>query len=557
MSYLVLARKWRPQNFEQVVGQNHVTRTLKNAIKENRLAHALLYSGPRGVGKTTVARIVAKALNCKAEPENKPCNKCDICKEIAADASVDVLEIDGASNRGIDEIRQLRENIYFKPTRAQRRIYIIDEVHMLTKEAFNALLKTLEEPPSHVVFQLATTEPHKVPATIRSRCQHYEFRRLSISELASHLEHIVKSEGLGLDKKAIELLAREAKGSVRDSLSLLDQVVAYGAKDVNEVCDALGITDISQVETLAFSVLTGDIANSLEIVKDVYAQGRDIVKFSEDFARYVRDLCVLKSSGPNMSNDLTSFGPEEAKRLYEKLEKWPQELLFQAFDILLKGLETISRSSFPRMVFEMLLIKLAVKEQVVSLDAILEKFNSIQTVVPSTPAKESIISENLNKKVPPPEPKPKDNNITSKSKPEPISAQQNRKPQGVDEDKSFKEFVRQKRPSLGSLLSSCKIIKDDASSKIVILCKSEISYDYLKDEDNIARLETLAQEFWKDKVTVQIDDANIKRKGQSASTTHQKIKEELINSPLVQEAIKVFDARISEVKPFKGQSDGY
>ena len=228
MSYLVLARKWRPQTFEEVVGQEPITRTLQNALAQGRIAHAFLFSGPRGVGKTSVARILAKALNCVQGVGPHPCNQCQVCKEITIGSALDVLEIDGASNRGIDEVRDLREKIKYLPTQGQYKVYIIDEVHMLTKEAFNALLKTLEEPPAHAVFILATTEPHKVPVTILSRCQRYDFRRIPTSLIQEQLEKLVGQEGWQIDAEGLALLAQEAEGSLRDAPGVLDQVVTFG-----------------------------------------------------------------------------------------------------------------------------------------------------------------------------------------------------------------------------------------------------------------------------------------------------------------------------------------
>ncbi len=269
MSYLVLARKWRPQSFGEVIGQDHVTRTLQNALGANKVAHALLFSGPRGVGKTSVARILAKSLNCESGPAKDPCNSCTICEQITAGSCVDVNEIDGASNRGIDEIRQLREEIRFQPVQCRFRIYIIDEVHMLTNEAFNALLKTLEEPPAHAYFIFATTEPRKIPETIHSRCQHYEFRRLSETDLAAHLDRIVAKEGLGLPTEATQLLARQAQGSVRDSLSLLDQVAAFGAESYEDVCQALGVAGLATIEELADAIFASDVSKALSILNGV------------------------------------------------------------------------------------------------------------------------------------------------------------------------------------------------------------------------------------------------------------------------------------------------
>ncbi len=233
MSYQVLARKWRPQTFDEVVGQEHVTRTLKNALEMGRVAHAFLFSGPRGVGKTSVARILAKALNCVQGPTPTPCNQCQACQEITQGHSLDVLEIDGASNRGIDEVRELRENIKYLPAHGGYKVFIIDEVHMLTKEAFNALLKTLEEPPAHAIFILATTEAHKVPVTILSRCQRYDFKRLSTAAIQEHLAQMAAREGWSIAPAGLQLIAQESEGGMRDAQGLLDQVITFGGPNVS------------------------------------------------------------------------------------------------------------------------------------------------------------------------------------------------------------------------------------------------------------------------------------------------------------------------------------
>ncbi|MDP2807111.1 MAG: DNA polymerase III subunit gamma/tau, partial [bacterium] len=245
MSYLVLARKWRPQNFEQLIGQQHVTTTLRNAIKSKRIAHAYLFSGARGVGKTSAARVLAKALNCAEGPTETPCNKCSSCVEITGSRSIDVLEIDGASNRGIDEIRDLRENVKYTPTQGKYKIYIIDEVHMLTKEAFNALLKTLEEPPAHAIFIFATTEIHKVPITILSRCQRFDFRKVEVSVVVDYVKRMLQGEDVQASDDCLYLVAQKSEGSMRDAVSLLDQLISYGgqkltAEDARQV---LGLVD--------------------------------------------------------------------------------------------------------------------------------------------------------------------------------------------------------------------------------------------------------------------------------------------------------------------------
>ena len=253
MSYLVLARKWRPQRFEDVVGQKAVVKTLRNALTHGRVAHAMIFSGVRGVGKTTLARIMAKAINCTSESPDKPCNHCQSCREITAGTALDLHEIDGASNRGIQEIRELKEDIRFLPSNNRFKIYIIDEVHMLTTEAFNALLKTLEEPPAHVYFMFATTEIHKVPVTILSRCQRFELQRLRFSDLQEHFGRIVEEEKRAISDEALAMIIREAAGSVRDGLSLLDQIFSYGGKEIGEkeVTEVLGLVDGSVFSDMA------------------------------------------------------------------------------------------------------------------------------------------------------------------------------------------------------------------------------------------------------------------------------------------------------------------
>jgi len=297
MSYQVLSRKWRPQSFEEVVGQEHVTQTLQNAIKLNRMGHGYIFTGPRGVGKTTVARVLAKVLNCKDPQENNPCNACTHCEEITDGRNMDVLELDGASNRGIDEIRELRESVKYPPNSGNYRVYIIDEVHMLTKEAFNALLKTLEEPPAHVVFILATTDPHKIPQTILSRTQRFDFRRLSIELISNHLKEILKREGIDFDDVAITLIARKADGSMRDSLSLLDQVIAYSGEklEVEPVRSSLGIIHDSVFVNLFLNIASKNVAEIITELDDLFNAGHSINDFIRGFNEVLRNALIMAS----------------------------------------------------------------------------------------------------------------------------------------------------------------------------------------------------------------------------------------------------------------------
>ena len=319
MSYEVLARKWRPQVFEDVIGQEHITRTLVNAIGTGRLAHAYIFGGPRGVGKTSVARIFAKAINCTTGKPGIPCNQCRSCREITNGNSVDVQEIDGASNRGIDEIRELRENAKYLPSASQYRIYVIDEVHMLTLPAFNALLKTLEEPPAHVKFIFATTESHKVPITILSRCQRFDFKRIPLPKIVAYLQKICRHEDIDIGTTALSMIAREAEGSMRDAESLLDQVIAFAGQTVSDsqVPEILGIIDRDLIFESSLAIIEGAASRCLTVVEKVYHQGYDIKEFYRTLMGQFRNLLVsLIAPGENLI-DMTESDGEEIRRQAE------------------------------------------------------------------------------------------------------------------------------------------------------------------------------------------------------------------------------------------------
>jgi len=357
MSYLVLARAWRPQTFDEAVGQQHVTRTLKNAIRQGRVAHAYLFSGPRGVGKTSLARILAKAVNCEQGPTPDPCGTCTHCVEIREGSAIDVQEIDGASNRGIEEIRELRENARYLPSGSRYKIYIIDEVHMLTKEAFNALLKTLEEPPRHVLFVFATTEAHRVPATIVSRCQKFLFRRVPVRELETHLRRIVEHEDVEVDPGGLAILARQADGSVRDALSLLDQVISYGDRKVGVamVRDILGLVDREFVLSLIENLVFKKIVPVLEALENVYSGGYDLKQFHHSLLWEIRSLMLRKiGAGGNPEEDP---GSEEPLRriLAEVSVPWLQAAQYE----LLKLDGELRYASIPRLTLELGLLRLA------------------------------------------------------------------------------------------------------------------------------------------------------------------------------------------------------
>jgi DNA polymerase-3 subunit gamma/tau len=359
VSYLVLARKYRPQVFEDMVGQDHLVRTLANAIASERVAHAYLFCGPRGVGKTTAARILAKALNCEKGPAPVPCNACSSCVEITEGRSLDVLEIDGASNRGINEVRELRENVRYTPTGGRSKVYIIDEVHMLTNEAFNALLKTLEEPPPHVNFVFATTEPFKVPGTILSRCQRFDFARVATRKIAEHLTRIAEAEGITVTPEAVNLVARRAQGGVRDALSLMDQIISAAEGDIDGegVERFLGLVGTDFYFELMDRIADEDTAAVLTLLDGTYSRGVDLGDLAEGLAHHVRDLLLVRLDG-NL-RPLLEAAESEVPQLERQAGRFGTETLVSFLDRAAELAATVRRSEHPRLSMELALAEMA------------------------------------------------------------------------------------------------------------------------------------------------------------------------------------------------------
>src|ERR1700747_2608494 len=358
MTYQVIARKWRPQTFADLVGQTHVTETLQNAIKNNRVAHAYIFSGARGVGKTTAARILAKALNCVKGPTPEPCGECDSCKEIAAATSLDVIEIDAASNRGIDQIRELREMVRYAPAAARHHVVILDEAHMLTGEASNALLKTLEEPPDRVIFVMATTEPENLVDTIRSRSQHFHFRALTFNEIADRIKHIAKEENLQIADGAVAVIARMAEGSMRDAWSLLEQARAYCGDNITdkEVRELLGVVPEDALNDLVAAIAAGSADRALGLVHTFQKEGRNLQHFCREAIRHMRNLLIARTCGAD--SDLIAATPEQRPGLAKAAALFSEEDLTRFFQILLQTDDDLRRKPDPRVHLEMGLLRL-------------------------------------------------------------------------------------------------------------------------------------------------------------------------------------------------------
>ncbi len=358
MSYLVLARKWRPRTFEDLIGQEHVARILKNAITQNKVAHAYIFSGPRGVGKTSTARILAKALNCVNGPTPEPCGTCHSCTAISDGSSIDVLEIDGASNTGVDNIRDLRERVIYGPSGGRYKVYIIDEVHMLSTSAFNALLKTLEEPPPHVIFVLATTEPKKIPPTVLSRCQHLPFRRIPGQKIKERLGSISGAEGIKITGAALDMIARAADGSMRDSLTILDQIASF-SEDItaDEVKDLLGITDVETLSRLSAAVIEGRRKDLISIISGLTNTGTDLKAFTRDLLQFIRNLLIAKIAGN--TEEIIDLSEEESASLNSIKDTAAEEHIAILLSELIKAEPGIRNAYYPRISLEMTLIRLS------------------------------------------------------------------------------------------------------------------------------------------------------------------------------------------------------
>ena len=506
MSYLVLARKYRPQAFDQVIDQVHITRTLTNAIASGRVAHAILFSGPRGTGKTTVARILAKAMNCAQAPTPKPCNTCRSCNEITGGHAVDVFEIDGASNNSVDQVRELRENIKYMPAHSPNKIYIIDEVHMLSTAAFNALLKTLEEPPSHVMFMFATTEPHKIPITILSRCQRYDFRRIGLDSISSHMEFLCRQEGFEVDGESLGLIARESGGSMRDALSLLDQLMtcSRGLVSHEQVLDILGVIDRKVIFDLAGSILNADIIAVLDLLDDVYNRGIDIKKLYTELLEHFRNLLIAAMG--NKIDKLVDLPSGEIEQLVNQAKSLSDGILTHIFDILFKADASIRMSPQPKLVLEMTLIRLLQSKPVLPIDVLIDKLDDLRQEISAGQPLNRNDSE---------QPSP-----ASELQATPVGFGENSADSGpgaertspakeisANADQRWKqicEIVSQKNPSLAANLSKCKLKNSAEHSLEIEVPDNGFTINMIQPEKNMAVLQQVSSEFFGHKQKIRL-----------------------------------------------------
>ncbi len=534
MEYLVLARKWRPQVFEDVVGQDHVVKTLQNAVKLDRIAHAYLFSGPRGTGKTSVARILAKAINCEKGPTEKPCNECVNCTEITEGSSLDVREIDGASNRGIDEIRELRENIRFSPASSRYKMYIIDEVHMLTQPAFNALLKTLEEPPAHVVFVFATTEIHKVPATILSRCQHFDFKRISVRQIVGNLQHIAQEEGIDISEVALSWVARAGQGGLRDAQSIFDQIISYAGTQIRDadVEEILDLGDRRLVSELSGAILARDAGTCLKIIDDAYYAGADMQYFYQILLGYFMNLLTVKvTNGEGLLNDLPDHEVEDLKKLAQGVS---EDTIQRLLDILMVEENDIRRSTQPRINLEYAVVRMAYLDPLIPIDEIINRIEGLERRLGGQSAA-------------PPPPPPMDNRLVEAS-----PARTYEKQDDSDPWQALKGFIREKNAPLSSKIDNGIFLRYADDRLTVGFPKDYLFLDHIRDASQMKLLTRMAGEFFGRDTMIAIEVLEGESAGSAASTGAGRVndvKNKALRHPLVQKVMDVFQgAEIVDVR---------
>jgi DNA polymerase-3 subunit gamma/tau len=552
MGYLVLARKWRPQGFDDLIGQEPIIRILKNSIDQRKIAHAYLFSGPRGVGKTSTARILAKALNCKEGPTANPCGQCPSCLSVTDGSSVDVMEIDGASNNSVNDIRDLRERVKYVPSGGRYKVYIIDESHMLSDAAFNALLKTLEEPPPHVVFVLATTAPKKIPSTVLSRCQHLPFRRISSQGIKERLKKISLAETIDVSGPALELIARAADGSLRDSLTILDQLSSFSSHiNESDVTNLLGMTDFGLLSQISLALIEGKREELLKIVEELVEQGTDIKSFVKELVQFFRDLLV--ASVMKRPEEVLDVGKEEMDTIKNIVSRTSEDQLTLFLSEILKAEIDVKNASAPRLAIEMSLIKASFLSSMRPLKEILE---NLEVYTGETPPviKKAVSTETKHHKGHVQQPQTDISAPGETLNPEASRTEESlRQVQGKVQDNKKEVFpepetegfwekaIKKIETPLASKLERAQYKLTGEELKIILNGGDSVFGDSIRK--NLGLIEKIFSEEIGTAVTVKIETIKEKR------VTKKDLKEKVMGEPIVKEALELFEGRITDVIP--------
>ncbi len=576
MEYQVLARKFRPRVFDEVVGQGHVTQTLRNALRLGRIHHAFLFTGTRGCGKTSTARILAKALNCQTSGKSlDPCNDCDSCKEIAAGSSLDVLEIDGASNNGVDSIRELRENVRFMPSKGRYKIYVVDEVHMLSTAAFNALLKTLEEPPPHVVFIFATTEPQKLPVTILSRCQRFDFKRIPPKRIAERLAAIAADEKIEISAAGLAALARTAEGSMRDAQSLFDQVISFAGREEGaartrvtdaQIVESLGLVDRTLVADLLEALAARNARAALDVASRVATAGYDAVTFARELLSRLRDLMVVKVvEDPSALVDLS---PEEIETLRQTAARLERQEIDDLFLMLESALEEMTRGSRPQLALEMALLRMATAEPILPVAELVARVEAVaggtfdgRTRLDAPPPASGARSgtpptraESRRDPAPPAERNASPTRPSPPARPEQTDTATVEVP--VFDWFAYVKFVAERRRFYGAYLEAASLSRFDGTLLEIASDPESPHGGRIREAEVVSELENLARQFHGGSIQVKIVDHRADRTAERKTASGAKkavdpsaLREEALKSDAIQSAIRELGAHLAEVKP--------